>query len=133
MNRIVQSVQPKKRYLKSDVFLSVALEFIVVNCCDSSLNSQSRHSTETKKTNNFNDFASSPITITIYSAERPQPVCAETAEKITEGAEPRYRHYALMNVCGDTLLGVSNSQASWTKLSVLHVQFSSSPLSKPLQ
>lgn len=36
-----------------------------------------------------------------------------------------------MNVCGDTLCGVLNSQVLQTKLSVLHVQFSSSLLSNP--
>lgn len=77
-------------HLKSAVFLSVALEEIAVNSYNSSLSSQSWCSTETRKTKNFNDFASSLITIRIYSAEGLQPVCVETAEKLTKGADPLY-------------------------------------------
>lgn len=65
------TVQQKKLALKPDVVVSVALEDMAVKCCDSSLSSQSQRSTETKKeTKNFNDFASSLITVRIYSAER---------------------------------------------------------------
>lgn len=113
------------------VFLLVALEDAAVNCCDSSLNSHSEHSTETRKKENFSDFASSLITFRIYSAEGPQPVCVETVGQITEGADPPYRRNILMKVCGDTLSGILNSKVSQTKLSVLHVQFSRSPLSNP--
>lgn len=35
-----------------------------------------------------------------------------------------------MNTCSDTLCGILNSQVSWTKLSIRHVLFSRSPLSK---
>lgn len=66
------TIQQKKLALKPDVVVSVALEDIAVKCYDSSLNSQSQRSTETKKeTKSFNDFASSLITVRIYSAERP--------------------------------------------------------------
>lgn len=51
-----------------------------------------RSNKEDKRTS---DFASSLMTLWIYSAEKPQSVCAENDEKITEGADPKYRHYAI--------------------------------------
>lgn len=53
----------------------------------------------------------------------------KTTKRSLKGQTPRIDATLLTSVCGDTLRRVLSSQASQTKLSVLHVQFSSSPLS----